>query len=172
MGDLERDLEGSERSCAVLAGAILDDQLLRLIEKYLIEPDRDGQDKLLGQSSPIGSFSSRIELSRRLNLISKETRQAMDWVREIRNHASHSTEFSFSEDRIYDRISNLTSILKINDTSPVIRPGFVNHRGRFVAAVIMLGICLEVETSSTGRTIHVPKYPTLNINFSDSEKNV
>lgn len=71
--DLNDDLEGSDRACAVLAGAVVDDHLKTLLEKYLIPPDTNN-DKLLGRSSPIDSFAARIELARRLNLMIIQTK--------------------------------------------------------------------------------------------------
>jgi mannitol operon repressor len=94
LDDLNRDLTGSERSCAVLAGAILDDRLKTLLENYLLAPEQR-EDKLLGRSGSLGSFAARIELACRLNLISRKTRKALDWIRDIRNDASHETLFTF-----------------------------------------------------------------------------
>ena len=78
LDDLNADLTGSDRACAVLAGAVVDDRLKTLLQKYLLPSRVENEDKLLGRSSPLESFSSRIELARRLNLVSEETRKSLD----------------------------------------------------------------------------------------------
>lgn len=171
LDDLNTDLEGSERSCAVLAGAILDDRLLALIEAYLVPPKSSSEDRLLGRSGPLEPFASRIELARRLNLISDETRKALDWVRDIRNEASHKVVFSFDDDAISQRVRNIVDVLKLRENAAVLlNPPYDDIRGNFGAAVVTLVTCLQVEAAETVQTSHIPVDAMRDAKWTDSSR--
>jgi hypothetical protein len=120
LADLNADLSGSDRSCAVLSGAILDDRLKALLQKYLLSARNKRGDELLGRSGPIESFSSRIELARRLNLMSEESRKSLDWVREIRNDAAHNVDFNFDDNSVRDKVANILSVLSLRKRAPTL----------------------------------------------------
>ena len=169
LDDLNQELRGSDRACAVLAGAILDERLKTLISTYLLPAKNKKQDKLLGRSSPLESFSSRIELARRLNLISEEKRKALDWVRDIRNDAAHVPDFAIDNDSYRDKIENLIKELNIKEKAPdlLVEP-YNGVKGNFVAVIIMLTISLEIEIKETNQTKHEPTNAISNFTFKDS----
>ena len=113
LSDLNVDLDGSDRSCAVLAGAVLDDKVKLLLKAYLLPPLKQAEDRLFGRFGALESFSSRIELSRRLNLITENTRKALDWVREVRNAAAHNSVFAFNDSSNKDRVANIVKALEL-----------------------------------------------------------
>lgn len=154
--DLNNDLEGSDRSCAVLAGAVVDDYLKTPLMKYLISPDNNN-DKLLGRFAPIDSFAARIELARRLNLISADMRKALDWVRDIRNKAAHRTNFEFDNNSNKDIVTNIITLLDLENKVPdiFIKP-YDGTKGNFVGAVVMLIACLNIETCEIKQTTFSP----------------
>lgn len=155
--DLNSDLKGSDRSCAVLAGAILDERLKLLLQTYLLPVKNGDDDKLLGRSRPIDSFSARIELSQRLYLISNDTRRSLDWIRDIRNEAAHDTDFDFNKSSVKDKIANIIRVLALKEKSPtLLTASYDSHKGNFVAAIIMLTACLDIEIGETHRTTHTP----------------
>jgi hypothetical protein len=155
--DLNADLRGSDRACAVLAGAILDDRLANLITIYLLPPNKKGEDKLLGRGGIIESFSARIELGQRLNLISEKLAKALDWIREIRNEAAHNPEFSFAGDSVRSKVQNVVAALGLRErAAPLLEPPYAETKGHFVASVVMLVGFLEVECNETARTSHQP----------------
>ena len=157
LDDLNAELSGSDRACAVLAGAVVDDRLKTLLQKYLLPPRVKSSDKLLGRSSPLESFSSRIELAQRLNLITEETRKSLDWVRDIRNDAAHKGDFSFDSDAIRDRVNNILMAMRLSERAPsLLRPPYDLPKGRFVAAMVVLVGGLDVEIGETVQTQHVP----------------
>ncbi len=94
LNQLNTELNASDRACAELAGAILDDRLLLLLKKFLLPVVHKGEDKLLGRGAPLESFAARIELARRLNLVAAEVSKSLDWARDIRNDAAHRERFS------------------------------------------------------------------------------
>jgi Domain of unknown function (DUF4145) len=156
LADLNADLSGSDRSCAVLAGAILDDRLNALLQNYLLPARNKNDDKLLGRSGSIESFSSRIELARRLNLITEESRKSLDWVREIRNDAAHKVDFNFDDSSVRDKVANTLRVLLLKERAPaLLNAPYNTHKGQFVAAVVMLVAGLEIEIGETHRTTHV-----------------
>jgi len=155
--DLNQELQGSDRACAILAGALLDERLKMLIQKFLLPASDTKNDKLLGRSAPIESFSSRIEMARRLNLIREETRKSLDWVRDIRNAAAHLEDFSIESNSYRDKIRNLIVELKIEQQAPsILKKPYQGLRGNFIAVIIMLVISLELEEKETKQTEHEP----------------
>ena len=156
LDDLNEDLQGSDRSCAVLAGAILDDFLKTLLQRYLLVPANKKDDKLLGPSGPIDSFSARIELAHRLNLISAQTRKALDWVRDIRNQAAHQMDFRFDSDSNKDKVANIVSILKLTQVDELLKKPYEGVKGNFVAMTILMAAGLNVEIGEIGMTTFRP----------------
>jgi hypothetical protein len=157
LADLNDDLRGSDRSCAVLAGAVLDDRVKQLLLAYLLPPKKQTEDRLLGRSGALESFSSRIELSGRLNLITENTRKALDWVRDIRNEAAHNSTFAFGDSSNHDRVTNIVKALELKKRAPdLLKPPYEGPKGEFVAAVVVLMTGLELETLEMKRTAHQP----------------
>jgi DNA-binding MltR family transcriptional regulator len=165
--DLNLELNGSDRACAVLAGAIVDDRLKGLLQKYLLPSKSAKEDKLLGRSSPIESLSSRIELAYRLGLIGEEMSSSLHWIRDIRNLAAHEESFSISEQSCRDKIRNVIQSLKIDKNAPkLLQAPYDSNRGMFIAAIIMIAIAIDLETVNIEQTINVPVNAILNAEFT------
>lgn len=155
--DLNEDLRGSDRSCAVLSGALLDDILKNLLKKYLLKPENEKNDKLFGASSLFGSFALRIELSRRLNLITDEIRNALDSIRRIRNKAAHQADFTFESDSNTDVVSNIVKALALEKRVPdMLKKPYDGSKGNFVAATIVLKSCLAIDLDKITTTSFQP----------------
>ena len=168
--DLNLELQGSDRACAILSGAILDERLKELIKKYLLPSSNTKNDRLLGRSAPIESFSSRIELAQRLNLISAKTSTSLNWVRDIRNAAAHQEEFSLENDSYKDKISNLISELKIKEKAPsLLKEPYDKLKGNFISVIIILTISLELEEKETKQTSHQPTDALSHFSMSDKK---
>ena len=76
----------SDRGCVLVAAAMLDELLADLFRKFL----RPGTaDELLKQGSPLGFFSSRIQMAYAMGIINKEARDDLEIIRRIRNDAAH-----------------------------------------------------------------------------------
>lgn len=74
----------------------------------------DEKDRLFGFVGPIGPFSSRIQVAHAMGLISKQVRQKLDMIREIRNVSAHSNEkISFTLEPIFDAVTWLVADLRI-----------------------------------------------------------
>lgn len=95
----------SERGMAVLMAAELDRVTLNLLKCFI--PMGKARDYLLiGQSAPISSFSSKINLARALSLITEDEFHDLHIIRKIRNEFAHSSNVSFADISITSKISH------------------------------------------------------------------
>lgn len=167
LDDLNADLSGSDRSCAVLAGAILDDRLCQLINLYPLPPSKRGEDRILGRGGIAESFSSRIELARRLSLTTESMAKALDWVRELRNDAAHSINFAFDTDSARDKVENIVSTLRLRErASRFLEAPYTGIKGNFVASTVVLAAFLQIGASEVKRTEHHPVGALENFTFN------
>ena len=157
LDDLNADLTGSDRSCAVLAGAILDDRLLRLLQAYLLPPAKSSEDRLFGRGRPLDTFAARIELARRLNLVEPFVAKALDYIRDIRNLAAHKPDFAFNQDEVASKVCNVIEKLRLRErASDMLRKPYTGTKGEFLVAVTLLVAHIEIETGETKLTEHKP----------------
>lgn len=91
----------SPRAKVILSACYLDELLRELIEISL-KPKKQKNDNLLdGPQAPLSSFSSKIELTNRLNLISNDVATSLNLIRKIRNEFAHKiTDCNFNNDKI------------------------------------------------------------------------
>lgn len=98
----------SDRATVILSAAKLDAQLYLLLSKALM-PSASSQDELLDGDNPIGTFSSRINLSFRLGLINSQFAKSLHLIRRIRNAFAHEFKsMSLTNGGHADRIRELT----------------------------------------------------------------
>lgn len=99
--------EETDRGCALMAAAYLDDQLERLLRQTFVD-DRTAVDELFRPLGPLGSFSGRIELCYALGLLPNETRRDLNLIRKIRNDFGHVAKtLTFDEPGIGARCREL-----------------------------------------------------------------
>jgi DNA-binding MltR family transcriptional regulator len=97
----------SDRGCALIAAAFLDDRLAELLKLYFADEPTVADD-VLGQSNPLGTFSSRIDVAYLLGLLSKGEHRALHLIRKIRNAFGHVAEpISFGSPEIASRCKHL-----------------------------------------------------------------
>ena len=80
--------EESDRGCALVAGALVDEHLRDYLAAYF---ETDGIAKLVldEQNAPAGTFSARIKLAFAIGVIGKEWYDGLEILRGIRNEAAH-----------------------------------------------------------------------------------
>jgi DNA-binding MltR family transcriptional regulator len=78
----------SDRACAVLGAAFLDEQLRSLLESFFVDDQRKVKE-LFYQSGPLASFSSRTSLAYVLGFLSPSEVHDLDLIRKIRNDFAH-----------------------------------------------------------------------------------
>ena len=95
----------SDRACAVLGAALIDERLKQLFDRRL----HYSNEALLLHSGVLGSFSSRISVARALTWITDDVRFDLDQIRDIRNKFAHNAdhELSFEDQSIADRCKTL-----------------------------------------------------------------
>lgn len=103
---LEAYEQESDRSAAILAASFLEEVLEETIRSFLIEDK--SVDNLFKGYSPLSTFSSKIDISYALGLITKEMKQDLDVVRKVRNHFAHNwKDASFDNSPVSDFCRNL-----------------------------------------------------------------
>lgn len=117
-GEVFNELRGeSDRACGMIAGALLDELLLRLLRHaFIAEAPKD----LFEYDGAAGSFSARINLAYSTGLITTEEHKNLHIIRRIRNDFGHSVMdqlYSFDTDTIRDRALDLT-IVQFLETAP------------------------------------------------------
>lgn len=108
----------SDRGCALMAAAFLDTELDALLRKSLVE-NTGVAENLLGQSRPISTFSSRIDLVYMLGLIDPVTHRDLHLIRKIRNDFGHVyAPLSFDDKSIAARCRELMTHFRSSEIPP------------------------------------------------------
>ena len=128
----------SDRGCALIAAAYLDAELEKLLRHAVVENVKVADD-LLGQSRPLSSFSSRIDLTYLLGLIGPSIHRDLHLIRKIRNDFGHDhTPITFDTQKIANRCKELSCHPLGADFPP---------RRMFMAAA--LGVLASIHTGLT-----------------------
>lgn len=99
----------SDRAAVILGAARLDAILYQIIQKRLV-PSTTGTDELLDGDAPLGTFSSRINLTYRLGIIDAHFARALHLVRKIRNAFAHELSSSSLDSGSHrDRVRELVA---------------------------------------------------------------
>lgn len=97
----------TDRGCALMAAAYLDDQLAELLKSFFVD-DPNIAKRLLEQAQPLGTFSARIDATYALGLISQEEHKGLHLIRKIRNEFGHVAKpLSFTDQAIAERCKHL-----------------------------------------------------------------
>jgi DNA-binding MltR family transcriptional regulator len=92
----------NHRSIGIVASIQIDELLKKLLIKHFVA---DGNvEDIFGNNGPLSSFYSRLEITYRLGLISKEVHSYINVIRKIRNICAHSfgveKDFDFGNEEI------------------------------------------------------------------------
>jgi hypothetical protein len=97
----------SDRGCALMAAAYLDSELQRLLCKYLVN-DEPTQKEIFGNSRPLGSFSSKIDLAYLVGLLGPNAHRDLHLIRRVRNEFGHvPTAIDFDNPSLASRCNEL-----------------------------------------------------------------
>jgi mannitol operon repressor len=97
----------TERGAALAAGAMLEDQLGKVLEAFLI-PNKGANDLLKGFNAPLGSFSAKIAASHSMGLVADDEALECNLIRKVRNEFAHNVHMSFEDAKIIGLCSGLT----------------------------------------------------------------
>jgi hypothetical protein len=129
----------SDRAAAILAASYLDSYLEECIKFFLV--DDPYIEKLFKGTSPLSTFSSRIDMAFALGLITEEIKKNLDYIRKIRNHFAHyPTVTSFTDSHVRNLCSNFSFLEKYEDgTTRNIADDEPEPRKKFLHIV---GLCM------------------------------
>lgn len=105
----------SDRGCVVLAIAWIEDDLTRVLKRFLLPSTKthDASDELFGAQGYLGTFSAKIDLAYRLGLIQRQIHQSLHLCRRIRNDFAHLSDgLSFATRSVNDRV---VEIFRLNE---------------------------------------------------------
>jgi DNA-binding MltR family transcriptional regulator len=115
---IESLYQETDRGCALIAAAFLDDALSELLKKNLIK-DKKILDRLFESNQAFGGFSSKIDVTYALGLIGKNVCQNLQLIRKIRNDFAHIADpIGFEHPPIKSRCSELTLHTLENNAKP------------------------------------------------------
>ena len=119
----------SDRACALMAAAYIDNQLGQLLCAYFIDAPTLVK-PLLGAMGPLSTLSSRISLAYLLGLIGPNARHDLDLIRKIRNDFAHKSKpMTFESPGVIDRCRELKTTRYHKDYVA---------RGHYVSAVLWI----------------------------------
>lgn len=99
----------SDRAAVILIAAIFDEKLTTLLKATLVPIPTSKDDFFDGVNAPISTFSSKIDLSYRLGLISPQFTRDLHLIRKIRNILAHDIyDCNFENKSIKSRIMELS----------------------------------------------------------------
>ncbi len=109
---MEQFQEETDRAAVILGAAKLDSLLYDLLVRVL-RPSTSGADDLLDGEAPLSTFSAKIRICYRLNVVDDEFARALHLVRRIRNDFAHETSAkSLNEGGHRDRVKALVAPLR------------------------------------------------------------
>jgi|ERR1035438_1272613 DNA-binding MltR family transcriptional regulator len=128
--------EETDRGCALMAAAYLDDQLKQLL-RYVMVDDQVVVDELLRAAGPFGTFSTRIDVCFALGLLPPMARRDLHLIRKIRNDFGHTAKpLTFDEAAISARCKELYYATANKPSA----------RGKFTNAA--LGVCAIIHVAT------------------------
>ena len=150
----------SDRAAAIVAGALLDEAVLRLLDRRLAPAPHKDRSITGGANAPLGAFSTRIDACCQLGLISKHLAADLHLIRRVRNDFAHSTDdLSFDSGPIRDRVRALEVTSGFNKRYPAVREaiGPAGSRNDFLG--IAAWILYELECQVNEVVPLVPRNP-------------
>lgn len=141
----------SDRGAVILASSLFDIALKAKIKAFLVSIENVNDDIFDDANSPLGTFSSKINMAYRLGIISKELKSDLNTIREIRNSFAHNIdECSFEDKEVIGYLNKLKATSNYIERFKGIRndcypPG---NKGDFIMLATMLISTLKNEEIS------------------------
>jgi DNA-binding MltR family transcriptional regulator len=98
----------TDRGCALMASAYLEDRLEFLIKSFLIE---EASNSLFEFNGPFGTLSSKITTAYALGLVPKNLSTDLNTIRKVRNEFAHRADLTdFESSGIKERVSSFSFV--------------------------------------------------------------
>ncbi|MCX6177777.1 MAG: hypothetical protein NT163_00080 [Chlorobiales bacterium] len=125
----------TDRASVILTGSIADELLRTLLSARLIPVTSSSDELFDGANAALGTFSSRIEMSYRIGLISVKFARDLHLIRKIRNEFAHNIHgCSFEDARVKSRVTELSNSHGIINRSPHFYQDQITTREQFLVA--------------------------------------
>lgn len=143
----------TDRAAALVAAALLETALERLIRHSLKKKDKELNNQLFQQRGPLGDFYSKITVASAFGVISENLATELTIVRNVRNvfaHATANLSFSTSEITAEIKRSNLLRVVneRMAEDLPDRRP--IPIRSEFVMLVRIIFVIIDQEQKDKG----------------------
>jgi DNA-binding MltR family transcriptional regulator len=104
-----------DRSCAIIAGALLEHGLERSLLRVMSPLSKDKKERLLFGTGPLATFSAKIRIAHAFGLIGPETNHDFEVLNDIRNAFAHVPHaISFRSKKVRDRLRGLHAMPAVN----------------------------------------------------------
>jgi DNA-binding MltR family transcriptional regulator len=98
----------SDRGAALIAGALLEERLLKSIKKSLQQRNEAIEGKMFKGSGPLATFAAKIDLGLLLGIYKESTHKGLHIIRRIRNEFAHDPKpLSFRSQKIKALCQNI-----------------------------------------------------------------
>ncbi|TSC82300.1 MAG: putative mannitol operon repressor [Parcubacteria group bacterium Gr01-1014_20] len=105
---MEEFSKETDRAAVILTVSLFENALSSLLKAYLAPINSSSDELFDGPTAPLSEFSSKIQISYRLGLISQKFAQDLHVIRKIRNEFAHNVHgSSLKEGRVKDLLTNL-----------------------------------------------------------------
>lgn len=108
-------MKETDRGCALVAGAMIDEALGDLLHAAFDDSEIAGRDILDGATAPLKNFGARAQVARALGLIAPYELVVVEDIKWVRNKAAHligtdAEPFSFGLEEVMIRTSKITQL--------------------------------------------------------------
>lgn len=147
--------ERSPRPLIIIGASKVDELLLEILRSHLlpkgVKPKE--QDELLEGDAPLGTFSSRIKMCRRLGLIDNRLCVALDRLRVLRNSSAHHVVFDHTKSPAREHIGELRTHTAGRGSYSLTRKRYFDSTTLNVVEelqCLLLTVCVLLEATRAG----------------------
>jgi len=137
----------SDRSCALILAANLDNRLRELLGAFFIDVSSSYENQVFEGNGCLSTFSSRISLCYMLGLIADNEHHDLNLIKKIRNYFAHEEHgWGFNTQEIKDRCRAFRMIQEAKKLRPEIEIDLDNPRDVFQISAASLTMLLLHKT--------------------------
>lgn len=153
--------EKLERAIVIVGASKIDELLLLILKKYLVDAVDTKNDELLTGDRPMSSFSSRIKTVYRLGIVDKTLYKILEQVRSVRNLCAHKVDFKINASPVREHLSELKKGLNSRETYALTMKRYFNNeietnieelRCLIITICVILEAILRMVKQTTGNS--------------------
>jgi hypothetical protein len=151
-------VERGPRALFIVGTSRVDYLLIEILKSYFLPKCSGGNqpDELLDGDTPLGTFSSRIKICRRIGLINDSFYSALEKLRAIRNLSAHGLAFNCHQSPLREHIAELRKNMVSRESFKLTRKRyfedpFANDVEEWQCLLLAICVLLEAIRESTQR---------------------